>query len=88
MLAPLGFYLVLTVIACSTILLVCWAHDAHSARIEAGRTHPSELELDRLSVPTKVRQVDFGRHGLSGREGVRGRHRGGPIPGTRRHVAP
>jgi hypothetical protein len=78
MLAPLGFYLFLTVIECAAILMVCWVVDAHSAETAASRTHRSQLKL---TVYPYARSSGgrFRATTLSAREGMRGRHRGGLI---------
>jgi hypothetical protein len=45
MLAPLGFYLLIVSVACTTILLICWAYDTDKAEIEPGLSHPADLEF-------------------------------------------
>jgi hypothetical protein len=45
MLAPLGVYLVITLIACALALLICWAYDAYTAEIEAPQAIPVVLKF-------------------------------------------
>jgi hypothetical protein len=51
MLAPLGFFLLNMVITCTTVLLICWAHDTNRAKIEAGQSRPADLEFVHDSIP-------------------------------------
>jgi hypothetical protein len=45
MLAPLAFYLVLTLTACSMILMVCWAGDTARTTTKTTRSHPADSGL-------------------------------------------
>jgi hypothetical protein len=56
MLAPLGFYLLIMLIACKMILLICWAYDTARAEIEAGRSRPADSEFVPDSIPHEWRQ--------------------------------
>jgi hypothetical protein len=55
MLAPLGFYLLMTLIECTMILLLCWAYDTARAEIEAGRSRPADSEFVLDSIPQEWR---------------------------------
>jgi hypothetical protein len=55
MLVPLGFYLLIMLIACTMILLICWAYDTASAAIEAGRSRPEDSEFVLDSIPQEWR---------------------------------
>jgi hypothetical protein len=43
MLAPLGFFLLNMVITCTMVLLICWAHDNNTAKIEPRQSRPADL---------------------------------------------
>jgi hypothetical protein len=43
MLAPLGFYLLMMLIACTTILVICWVDDTIRAETKAGRSRPANF---------------------------------------------
>jgi hypothetical protein len=51
MLAPLGFYLVIILIACTTILLLCWVYDTARAEVEARRSRPADSKFVFDSTP-------------------------------------
>ena len=56
MLAPLGFYLLALVIACTMFLLVCWAFDTAEAETETGRPRPADSGFFLDSIPYEWRQ--------------------------------
>jgi len=55
MLAPLGNYMFIMLMACTTILLICYAYDTYRAGIEAGRSLPVDLEFPVHPQPRRSR---------------------------------
>ena len=72
MLAPLGFYMLIMVIACTTILLLSWARDTYTAETEADLSRSADLKFP---VHPRARRFDvtFSATRLPERGGVRGR---------------
>jgi hypothetical protein len=66
MLAPLGFSLLIMLIACTLVLLICWAYDSRKASLEAGRSRPTDLNflfdsISRLEAEKSHGIRSFGR---------------------------
>jgi hypothetical protein len=72
MLAPLGFYLLNILITCTTILLLSWVYDKHTAQIEARRTRLADSQFGLDSIPQE-RRPDSGSMDDLGRR-VQQRH--------------
>ena len=81
MLAPMGIYLTLTLIACSMILVLCWANDTRNEALETARIHPSVLQFGSHHQARRS-HVRPSASKLAARDGHRGWQHRGSFPRT------